>query len=33
MKTKAQMATTDKFYLDEIRGRRPRGGGGGGGRR
>jgi len=31
MKTQAEMATTDRFYLDEIRGRRPRGGGGGGG--
>jgi tetratricopeptide (TPR) repeat protein len=30
MKTRADLATTDKLYLDEIRGRRPRGGGGGG---
>ena len=35
MKTRAQMATTDKLYLDEVRGRRSGGGGGrgGGGRR
>jgi len=38
MKTRAELATTDKLYLDEVRGRRPRGGGGagragGGGRR